>query len=41
MHDKRGENEAARAAWQLFERTGAVHYYMLYYELLDGKKRDR
>lgn len=34
MRDRREENAAAKAAWQLFEKTGAVSYYMLYYELL-------
>jgi hypothetical protein len=34
MRDKREENAAAKAAWKMFEKTGAVSYYMLYYELL-------
>ena len=34
MHDKKGENEAAKMAWELFEKTGSISYYMLYYELM-------
>ena len=34
MRDKREESEAAKMAWKLFEKTGSVSYYMLYYDLL-------
>lgn len=37
MRDKSGENEAAKMAWKLFEQTGSVSYYMLYYELIRKK----
>lgn len=33
MRDKREENEAARMAWRMFEKTGSVSYYMLYHDL--------
>jgi hypothetical protein len=33
MRDKK-ENEAARMAWELFEKTGSISYYMLYYDLI-------
>lgn len=33
MRDKNDENGAAKMAWQLFEKTGNVSYYMLYYDL--------
>lgn len=36
------ENGAARLAWEMFEKTGSIAYYMLYYDLIqqkrDGKK---
>jgi hypothetical protein len=32
MRDKR-ENGAAKAAWELFKKTGNISYYMLYHEL--------
>lgn len=31
------DNDAAELAWKMFEKTGAVSYYMLYREL-KGKK---
>ncbi len=34
MHDKKHENVAAQKAWELFEKTGSINYYMLYYDLL-------
>ena len=37
MHDKNTENGAAKMAWQLFEKTGSINYYMLYYDLLRKK----
>lgn len=36
MHDRNDENGAARLAWEMFEKTGNISYYMLYQEL----KRD-
>ena len=33
MWDKSKENGAAKMAWELFEKTGSVSYYMLYHEL--------
>jgi len=33
MHDKHGENGAARLAWEMFEKTGNISYYMLYNEI--------
>ncbi len=37
MRDKHEENGAALAAWQLFEKTGSISYYMLYYDLMRKK----
>ncbi len=37
MRDKREENEAAKMAWKMFEKTGGVSYYMLYHELMRKK----
>ena len=37
MHDKKQENGAAKMAWQLFEKTGSISYYMLYYDLIRRK----
>lgn len=37
MRDKNEENAAAKMAWDLFEKTGSVSYYMLYYDLLRRK----
>ena len=34
MRDKNEENVAAKMAWQMFEKTGNVSYYMLYYDLM-------
>lgn len=34
MWDKSRENIAAKMAWELFEKTGNVSYYMLYHELM-------
>ena len=34
MRDKHEECGAARMAWELFEKTGSIGYYMLYYDLL-------
>lgn len=33
MHDKKPTNAAAELAWQLFEKTGCVSYYMLWHDL--------
>ncbi len=27
-------NGAARLAWEMFEKTGSIAYYMLYYDLI-------
>ena len=32
MRDKK-ENNAAKMAWEMFEKTGNISYYMLYHEL--------
>ncbi len=37
MRKENNENGAAELAWQMFEKTGSLSYYMLYHELL---KRD-
>ncbi len=37
MRDKDLENGAAKMAWELFEKTGSISYYMLYYDLLRRK----
>lgn len=37
MRDKHEENQAAKTAWELFEKTGSVSYYMLYYDLMRRK----
>ena len=34
MRDKSKENGAAKMAWELFEKTGSINYYMLYSDLL-------
>ncbi len=34
MRDKRSENGAAELAWKMFEQTGSLSYYMLYYDLI-------
>lgn len=36
FEDGIGTDGAARLAWEMFERTGSISYYMLYKEL---KKR--
>lgn len=33
MREKGEENEATKKAWELFEKTGSVGYYMLYHDL--------
>ncbi|MBQ7369435.1 MAG: YqzL family protein [Clostridia bacterium] len=33
MRDQKPRNEAAKLAWDMFEKTGDVGYYMLYHEL--------
>lgn len=30
---KEKENGAARLAWEMFEKTGGISYYMLYHQL--------
>ena len=37
MRDRKVENGAAKMAWELFEKTGSISYYMLYYDLLRRK----
>ena len=37
MHDKNEESGAAKMAWKLFEKTGSISYYMLYYDILRKK----
>jgi hypothetical protein len=37
MRDKYEENKASQMAWELFQQTGSISYYMLYYEL---KRKD-
>ena len=37
MRDKREESNAAKMAWEMFEKTGSVGYYMLYYDLMRRK----
>ena len=37
MRDKNEETGAAKMAWRLFEKTGSISYYMLYYDLLRRK----
>ncbi len=37
MRDKDGENGAAQTAWRMFEKTGNISYYMLYYDLIRRK----
>lgn len=34
MRNNDEENSAAKMAWQLFERTGSISYYMLYHDLI-------
>ncbi len=34
MKDGNEENGAAKMAWDLFEKTGSISYYMLYYDLI-------
>ncbi len=37
MRDKQEESGAAKMAWQLFEKTGSISYYMLYHDLIRKK----
>ena len=37
MRDKEPINRASKMAWELFEKTGSVSYYMLYYDLMRKK----
>ena len=34
MHDKQDPNGAAKMAWELFEKTCSISYYMLYHDLM-------
>lgn len=38
MRDNYEGNEASKIAWDLFEKTGKINYYMLYLEL--KRKKD-
>ena len=41
MRDKK-ENNAAKMAWELFEKTGKTGYYLLYKKLKEqGEKTNR
>ena len=31
---KKKDSGAARLAWEMFEKTGSIAYYMLYYDLI-------
>jgi hypothetical protein len=31
---KNKDNGAAKLAWEMFEKTGSIAYYMLYYDLI-------
>ncbi len=31
---RKKENGAAKLAWEMFEKTGSIAYYMLYYDLI-------
>ena len=33
MRNENEENGAAKKAWELFEKTGKISYYMLYHDL--------
>ena len=37
MRDKQTENEAMKKAWELFQKTGRINYYMLYHDLMRRK----
>ncbi len=37
MHDKKEQSEVSKMAWELFEKTGSVSYYMLYHDLTRRK----
>lgn len=34
MRDKNADFRAAKTAWEMFEKTGSISYYMLYYDLI-------
>ncbi len=38
MREKEGGKDAMGLAWELFEKTGNISYYMLYHEL--KRKKD-
>ena len=40
MRDKNTESGAAKMAWKLFEQTGSISYYMLYYDLMRKDHRE-
>ncbi len=37
MKEKKGFDGAAKLAWDMFEKTGSIAYYMLFLELNNGK----
>jgi len=37
MKDGRAKNGAASLAWEMFEKTGSIAYYMLFLELNNGR----
>ncbi len=34
---KNGEKDAGELAWEMFEKTGSLNYYMLYQQLKNKK----
>jgi hypothetical protein len=36
MRENRARNGAAALAWEMFEKTGSIAYYMLFLELNGG-----
>ena len=37
VREKRVKNGAAALAWEMFEKTGSIAYYMLFLELNNGR----
>ncbi len=37
MNGGKTKNGAAALAWEMFERTGSIAYYMLFLELNEGR----
>ena len=40
MKGEQSETGAAKLAWEMFEKTGSIAYYMLYHDLKHGKKKE-